>query len=398
MTGFLIKVFNYRYISRKDLKGFDSYKYSAIDTSPLSQYVMHPTWNAIVKIIPNFIAPNLLTFSGFLCMLSCVALLSYFDYDMTASGKPAGYLGEGAPMPDWVLTACGVLVFLAYNLDGIDGKQARKIGVSGPLGELFDHGLDSYIVFLIPFCLFSVFGRDQVYSLPVIRGLFIVISVTQNFYVSHVEKYNTGTLYLPWGYDISMWIVSMIFILAGWFGLGVYKFYIWGDVTFVQVFEVVIHATGLLTTLPVAVYNVYLTKKNKGEKNNSFVESIWPVLSMLIMTTLITSWAANSPNNILEYDPRAFLLLYGTLFSHISSRLIVCEMSGARCDTVCWLNWPLLTGVLISLFVPLLEHAVLYSLLLLSIGAHVHYGVCVVRQICDYFKIKCFVVPKSKRK
>lgn len=25
--------------------------------------------------------------------------------------------------------------------DGIDGKQARRIGLSGPLGELFDHGL-----------------------------------------------------------------------------------------------------------------------------------------------------------------------------------------------------------------------------------------------------------------
>lgn len=31
-----------------------------------------------------------------------------------------------------------------------------------------------------------------------------------NFYISHWEKYNTGVLFLPWGYDFSMW-VSLIF-------------------------------------------------------------------------------------------------------------------------------------------------------------------------------------------
>lgn len=29
--------------------------------------------------------------------------------------------------------------------DGIDGKQARRINLSGPLGELFDHGLGEYL-------------------------------------------------------------------------------------------------------------------------------------------------------------------------------------------------------------------------------------------------------------
>lgn len=43
--------------------------------------------------------------------------------------------------------------------DGIDGKQARRLGMSGPLGELFDHGLDSWTSFFIPVTLFSVFGK-----------------------------------------------------------------------------------------------------------------------------------------------------------------------------------------------------------------------------------------------
>jgi phosphatidylserine synthase len=28
-------------------------------------------------------------------------------------------------------------------MDAIDGKQARRTGTSGPLGELFDHGCDA---------------------------------------------------------------------------------------------------------------------------------------------------------------------------------------------------------------------------------------------------------------
>jgi hypothetical protein len=31
-------------------------------------------------------------------------------------------------------------LFAYQSLDAIDGKQARRTGSSGPLGELFDHG------------------------------------------------------------------------------------------------------------------------------------------------------------------------------------------------------------------------------------------------------------------
>jgi hypothetical protein len=37
----------YEYLGPKILTGFDSYKYSSKDTSPLSQYVMHPFWNQV---------------------------------------------------------------------------------------------------------------------------------------------------------------------------------------------------------------------------------------------------------------------------------------------------------------------------------------------------------------
>lgn len=86
--------------------------------------------------------------------------------------------------------------------DGIDGKQARRTGTSGPLGELFDHGLDSWTTFFIPACIWSVFGRVD-YSISSLRFYFVLWNVITCFYTSHWEKYLTKILFLPWGYDIS---------------------------------------------------------------------------------------------------------------------------------------------------------------------------------------------------
>ncbi|XP_045484263.1 ethanolaminephosphotransferase 1 [Pieris rapae] len=365
-------MFDYKYLSVKHLKGFNNYKYSAIDTSPLSKYVMHPTWNTLVKIVPRWVAPNLLTFAGFLCMLVNVVLLTIYDYDLTASADGAQGLPRG------IFTLCGVLLFLAYHLDGIDGKQARRIGVSGPLGEMFDHGIDSYIVFLIPFCLFSVFGRDR-YSIP-------EFSITRDRTYDLKDKIRM----------LKVQVASIIFLVAGVNGPEVYKTYVYGELTFVQGLELAIHTTGLFTTLPVAVYNVYLSYKKRTGKMHPLVDALRPLWPMLIMTSLMTTWAASS--DIMMRDLRAFLMLFGTLFSNIASRLIVAEMSDQCCDTISWLNIPLAFGIGLAIQLPGYELAILYILTAFTISAHIHYGVCVVRQMCDHFKIQCFRVPKDKRK
>ena len=46
-------LFRYEYLGPEVLAGFDTYKYSCRDTSPLSNYVMHPFWNQAVKVTLN---------------------------------------------------------------------------------------------------------------------------------------------------------------------------------------------------------------------------------------------------------------------------------------------------------------------------------------------------------
>lgn len=44
--------------------------------------------------------------------------------------------------PPWVYASFAVGLFLYQSFDAVDGSQARRTKQSGPLGELFDHGID----------------------------------------------------------------------------------------------------------------------------------------------------------------------------------------------------------------------------------------------------------------
>ncbi|XP_022123539.2 ethanolaminephosphotransferase 1 [Pieris rapae] len=391
-------MFNYKYLSREHLEGFDNYKYMSKDTSPLSVYVMHPFWNKVVELVPRWVAPNVLTFSGFLLTVLDFILLSYYDYDYTAASavvknetvvEPLNGRTEVIPQRLWYFLS--VFLFLAYTLDGIDGKQARRTQTSGPLGELFDHGLDSYSVFFIPACLYSIFGRLD-FSIPPIRMYYVMWNLLLNFYISHWEKYNTGVLFLPWGYDFSMWASTFFFMWTGVKGTGYYKKYIFGSYTLANAFEWVIYGTGVFTNLPVALYNIYLSYKLRTGKMRNPLEAIRPLWSILSVFLVSSVWVHKS--HLVEIEPRGVFLLIGTLFSNVACRLIVSQMSNQRCDAINWLLWPLSCSVIASIVFPGYDLPIFYALTLLVIVAHVHYGACVVRQMCDHFRIRCFLIKQ----
>ena len=98
-----------------------------------------------VKLCPRWVAPNLLTFVGFIFCFGHFGLLALYDYDFSAATYPAKSgqnsvpgkmksfqkldLGSSMTLSSgfiWVLVA--LFLFLAHTLDGIDGKQARRTG------------------------------------------------------------------------------------------------------------------------------------------------------------------------------------------------------------------------------------------------------------------------------
>jgi len=161
-----------------------------------------------------------MTFLGFLLLVVNFLLFSYYDYDFT----------EGFVLSPWIWLVAAICQFSSHQLgiikkinmkgvffsrkilflDGMDGKQARRTKTSSALGELFDHGVDSWASFLFPVCIFSLISKTDDGLSPIAMHL-LLLSIYITFIDTHWEKYNTKVLFLPWSYDISM-LVRLIII------------------------------------------------------------------------------------------------------------------------------------------------------------------------------------------
>ncbi|CAN0217369.1 ethanolaminephosphotransferase 1 [Lethenteron reissneri] len=378
------------YITAEQLAGFDKYKYSAVDTNPLSVYILHPFWNFVVKLFPKWVAPNLLTFSGFLLLVFNFFILAYYDWDFYASAPGQVHV------PGWVWILAGILSFLAYTLDGIDGKQARRTGSSTPLGELFDHGLDSWACLFFGSTVYSIFGRGQTgVSLATMHMLLWVVLFS--FILSHWEKYNTGVLFLPWGYDISQVTISIVYIVTAVVGVEAWHQDLPFGLLYRDLFLFMLLGGAFLVTLPQSLFNLHKAHKAGTLKKDTLWEAMLPMVSPTLLFVLTSAWVWLSPERVVDSQPRVFYWLVGTLFSNITCKLIVCQMSSTRCQPLNWLLAPLACAVaFVATFQPKVEveTAVLFGMTALVTAAHIHYGVCVVRQLCRHFGIRAFSLAK----
>ncbi|XP_064510084.1 ethanolaminephosphotransferase 1-like isoform X5 [Pseudopipra pipra] len=245
-------MWQWRYVSGRQLDGFRQYKYSAVDTNPLSVYIMQPIWNKIIKIVPLWIAPNLLTFSGFVMILFNYFLISFYDWDYTASGSSPGLV------PTWVWLFSAFTTFCAYALDSIDGKHARRTQSSTPLGELFDHGLDSWATSIFVLSFFSVCSRDNGKTGVSVYTMYIYLSIVLfNFMCSHWEKYNTGVLFLPWGYDISQVVLIAAYLLTSAVGVEVWQKPLLLGYYITDILVILLIGFSLFLSFPQTLYNIH---------------------------------------------------------------------------------------------------------------------------------------------
>jgi ethanolaminephosphotransferase len=121
-----------------------SYKYTSPDDTLLESLILNRFWAFAVRaFVPEWVAPNLLTFVGFLHALAAYALLLAHSPALDGSAPP------------WVYVACAACLFVYQTMDGMDGKQARRVGAGSPLGEVVDHGADA-----IASCVYGVFLVD----------------------------------------------------------------------------------------------------------------------------------------------------------------------------------------------------------------------------------------------
>jgi ethanolaminephosphotransferase len=124
------------WIPQKALVQLD-YKYVSPTCTPLEKYILVPFWEAVVQCVPKWVAPNLLTLAGWICMV--VPTILFLILDPTFSQD----------LPPWLYYVTAISIFLYQTFDGIDGKQARRTKTGSVLGELFDHGCDAITALLM---------------------------------------------------------------------------------------------------------------------------------------------------------------------------------------------------------------------------------------------------------
>ncbi|KAF8333083.1 uncharacterized protein EI90DRAFT_3145274 [Cantharellus anzutake] len=173
------------------LENLHMYKYSGVDNgsfemcycwcrSILGRLCLNKFWTKIAMLFPRFIAPNTITLAGLFLVAVNFATLIHYDYQYL------GETGRAPGPPQWIYFTWAAGLFIYQTLDACDG-QARKTGMAGPLGELFDHGCDALNTILeVIMCL---------RALDLTRSWWTVASVTAtvaNFYLTTWEEFHTG--------------------------------------------------------------------------------------------------------------------------------------------------------------------------------------------------------------
>lgn len=170
----------------------------------LYKWFYNPVATKLVSYLPDWIAPNLLTFIGFIhTVIPLVVLFCIADFDL---------VGE---VPQWWFFFQAWCYFAYRMLDEMDGKQARKTQNSSPLGLIFDHGCDAFstgLQALLALRTLQVGNNFLSYA--------TVVMAMAAFHFTTLEEYYVGTLCLPVCNAVSdgSLLIILLFLVTGFTG------------------------------------------------------------------------------------------------------------------------------------------------------------------------------------
>jgi phosphatidylglycerophosphate synthase len=118
-------------------------------------------------------------------------------------------------IPNYCFILAAFCVWAYSTLDAIDGKQARRTKSSSPLGQLFDHGCDSFAT------AFFILALGQAFKLEGFEMLSIFVSAQIAFWSASWMEHHTGILVTnvgQFGVTESHLIAISVHLLTGIFG------------------------------------------------------------------------------------------------------------------------------------------------------------------------------------
>jgi ethanolaminephosphotransferase len=395
-------------LSEDALIHLKSYKYSSVDKSLLSNYVLKHYWNAVVKLLPLWLAPNMVTLLGFFCILLNIGVLYIFIPDLVGPG------------PAWVYYSFAIGVWAYSTMDNIDGKQARRTGTSSGLGELFDHGIDSLNCTLASLLETAALGLG-----PSKTGAFTALVPCLPMFFSTWETYHTHTLYLGIfnGPTEGLLIASLLMAGSGYFGPPVWKTplpdlipgpllpYLPKEYTTITIRELwipLLLAAFFLAHLPACIYHVVLARRRQKLP-------ILPVFlewtPMIIFCGATAAWLG-SPHSSLLKDNHLGLwcLTMSFVFGRLTTKIILHHLTRQPFPYFTIMLWPLVGGAAFANLPTLgslvglkldpinssLEVWYLRAYFVFAVTAYMTWAVRVINAICAFLDINCLTIKKRE--
>ncbi|KZT54133.1 Choline/ethanolaminephosphotransferase [Calocera cornea HHB12733] len=398
------------YLTAPQLQHLHAYKYSGLDKSLVSRYILNPFWTWFVTLWPTSVAPNTITFLGLgIVFLNFLTLLWYDPWYLSPAGGATG-------PPQWVYFTWAAGLFWYQAFDAIDGKQARRTGMAGPLGEMFDHGCDAINTTL------EVLLCAQALNLG--RNWWTVASelaTLANFYLTTWEELHTGTLFLGYfsGPVEGILMIVGIYIITGLYGP---SFWDTPLLTFLHLDHhalvttyipnkalnesfMMFGALALLYNIVGAYYDVLLARRSRGEP---ILPPLLGLLPFLLTCSLQLGWLLSPPALLLKSGRfLPFVCAWGLQFAHQVGRMILAHVTSSAFPYWDWM-WPWTAVMALDanaqvLFgrepliqsTPLRADLAVLLTLLISLVSYVRFCTLVIWDITDYLGIACFSVQKK---
>jgi len=295
--------------------------------------------------------------------------------------------------PRWVYFTMGVCIFVYMILDNSDGKQAVRTGSSSPLGELFDHGVDSCTIAMGTLMTASCFQAGPWDALYLAAPGFIA------FYSAHWQEYFNHFLELGAlnGPTEAECLAILLFIVTGFFGPSIWSSPVsFSGYTFVP-FKVLVPIVALIAAFTAAASildGLKLARKNKINTSAALSQLIPFSVSWISGAV----WVFHSPH-LFEEHPHIFLTMCNLLFAYLTISCIVQRM----CDLPYQYFYTPMFGIMFGTFnslndfytgAPIIrEDYVLFGLWLYYFLTFLHFVNEIMTNFCSQLNINPWTIP-----
>jgi len=279
----------------------------------------------------------------------------------------------------------------------VDGKQARRLAASSPLGQLFDHGCDAVCA-----ALSGVFVSALCQTGATWLALAVFLMHIVPFFVSNWEETQTGMMrFGAIGVTEGQFLIIFIMLLSAVTGSWIwsYKFVVLGHSLRVVHFFVGVGLFGLIF----AMWDTAVVVRRYWASNPTVdsTKGKWALAQFFLLVGLGTAWICATYHTVFQTHPALIFLTIGFLFCYLVSRLIISKVTHGPYAKVFPVLYPfplILAHALCTQCTgrPVIVHplyvAVAYFALVMAVYLHFIHGA--ITEITTFLGIQCFHLPK----